>query len=83
MQADKFTLDMRCVRAAETRAANNPLVAILNFAENFFDERIAECQCYVVEDSTNPLTHNVTCGIQVMRCSVPLSQNVTAQFVIP
>ena len=73
---------MRCVRAAETRDANNPLVAILNFGQNLFDENVAECLCYVVvDDNFNPLTHNVTCGIQVTRCPVP--QNITAQFVIP
>ena len=73
---------MRCVRAAETRDANNPLVAILNFGQNLFGENVAECQCYVVvDDASNQLTDNVTCGIQVTRCTVP--QNITAQFVIP
>ena len=81
LQPGKFNLDMRCVRAGETLAGENPLVAILNFAQNDFDENIAECQCYVIEDSTNPLTHNVTCGIQVTRCSTRLNQNITAQFV--
>ena len=81
LQPGKFTLDLRCVRAAETLAGENPLVAILNIARNLFDESIAECQCYAVEDSTNPLMHNVTRGIQVTRCSTPLSQNITAQFI--
>ena len=81
MQPGKHTLNVRCVRAAETRAADNPLVAILNFAQNDFGEDIVECQCYVVENSSNSLLHNVTCGIQVTRCSVPLSQNITTQFV--
>ena len=82
-QAGKYTLDMRCVRSAETHAADFPLVAILNFAHSSLDESeiIAECQCYVVvEDNTNnPLRDNVTCGIQVTRCAIP--QNITAQFV--
>ena len=81
LQHGKYTLDYRCVHAAETRAADIPLVTILNFAQNDFDDNIAECQCYVVENSNNPLQHNVICGIQVTRCSVPLSQNITAQFV--
>ena len=81
LQPGKYTLDVRCVRAAETLAAGNPLVAILNFAQNFFGDNIVECHCYVIDDSSNPLIHNVTCGIQVTRCSVPLSQNITAQFV--
>ena len=71
---------MRCVRAAETLAAEFPLVGILNIAYNDFGENIAECQCYVVTD--NPLStlrHDVTCGIQVTRCAIP--QNITAQFV--
>ena len=80
-QTGKFTLDFRCTRAGETLAADSPLVAILNFAENFFGDNIAECHCFVVQDSTTPLTHNVTCGIQVTRCTVP--QNITAQFAIP
>ena len=69
---------MRCVRTAEIRDADNPLVAILNFVQNDFGENIAECQYYVIEDSTNPLTHNVTCGIQVTRCS---GQNITSYTV--
>ena len=72
---------MRCTRAGEIYDAGNPLVAILNFARNVFDESIAECHCYVIQDSTTPLTHNVTCGIQVTRCTVP--QNIAAQFARP
>ena len=83
LQRGKYTLDYKCVRAAETRAAGNPLVAILNFAQNDFGDDIVECQCYVAETSNIPLRHNVTCGIQVTRCSVSLSLlvNITAQFV--
>ena len=81
-QDGKYTLDLRCVRSAETRAASFPLVAILNFARSIIDNNseIAECQCYVVvEDNVNdPLVHNVTCGIQVTRCAIP--QNIIAQF---
>ena len=76
-QPGEHTLDLRCVRAAESRAAANPLVAILNFAQNDFDENIVECQCYAVEDSIT-LIHNVTCGIQVTRCSA--SQTLTTQL---
>ena len=72
---------MRYTRAGETLSANNPLVAILNFAQNDFGDNIAECHCYVIEGSTTPLTYNVTCGVQVTRCTVP--QNITAQFSIP
>ena len=76
---------MRCVRSAETRAASFPLVAILNFAPSLLDAReiIAECQCYViVSDAINvPLRDNVTCGIQVTRCILPLILNITAQFI--
>ena len=82
-QDGKYTLDLRCVRFAETLAASYPLVAILNFAENFFGEIIAECQCYVVvsDNVNNPLVHSVTCGIQVTRCAIPQISNITAQFV--
>jgi hypothetical protein len=76
---------MRCVRSAATRAAYRPLVGILNFGSSIFDSReiIAECQCYViVSDVINtPLEHNVACGIQVMRCAMPIPQNITVQFV--
>ena len=73
---------MRCVRSAETRAADLPLVGILNFYYNDFGENIAECQCYVVTDNiNNPLRDNVTCGIQVTRCAIPQDITVTAQFV--
>jgi hypothetical protein len=77
-----YTLDVRCVRSAETRAADFPLVVILNFARSDFDgsEIIAECQCYVIV-SDIPLEHNVTCGIQVTRCAMPIPQNITVQFV--
>lgn len=61
---------MRRVRAAETRAVNVPLVAILNFAQNFFNEDIAECHCYAIDETSNPLRH-VTRGIQVTRCIIP------------
>jgi hypothetical protein len=72
---------VRCVRSAETRAADFPLVAILNFARSDFDgSEIVECQCYVVA-SGNLLAHNVSCGIQVTRCAMPQNVNVTAQFV--
>ena len=78
---------MRCVRSAETRAADFPLVGILNFAPSLFNssETIAECQCYVVvEDNVNdPLLHNVTCGIQVTRCSSSQMLNTQLQFVSP
>ena len=57
MQAGKFILDMRCVHAGETRDVDNPLVAVLNFSQNFFGDNVAECHCYVIEDSTNTLTH--------------------------
>ena len=78
-QAGNYTLDLRCVRAGEILDADNPLVAILNFAQNFFGDNIAECQCYVVEDSTTTtLMHNVTCGIQVTRCSS--SQSLSTQL---
>ena len=84
-QAGRYTLDVRCVRSVETRAASFPLVAILNFAPSLFDasEIIAECQCYVVvSDNVNdPLVHNVTCGIQVTRCAIPQISNITAEFV--
>ena len=72
---------MRCIRSAETLAAEFPLVGILNFYHNDFGENVAQCQCYVVQTDNinNPLRHNVTCGIQVIRCAVP--QNITAQFV--
>ena len=66
------------MRAGEILSADDPLVAILNFSQNFFDDDIVECQCYVVVDSTNSLTHNVTCGIQVTRCSA--SQTLTTQL---
>ena len=48
-------------RSAETRAAELPLVGILNFYHNDFGENIAECQCYVVvtDNVNNPLRHNV------------------------
>ena len=80
VQDGEYTLDFRCVRAAETRAADNPLVAILNFAQNGFGDNVAECHCYVVVDDVmnNPLRHNVTCGIQVTRCSA--SQTLTTQL---
>ena len=82
-QDGKYTLDVRCVRSAETRAASFPLVAILNFGQSIFDpsETIAECQCYVIVSDAinNPLVHNVTCGIQVTRCGI--SQTIAAQFV--
>ena len=73
------------MRSAETLAADFPLVGILNFGENFFGERIAECQCYVVvEDNVNnPLTENVTCGIQVTRCSSSQMLNTQLQLVNP
>ena len=71
---------MRCVRAADTRDSGNPLVAILNFASDF-GVNVAECHCFVVvDDSSNPLTSHVTCGIQVTRCSIP--QNITAQLAL-
>ena len=86
-QADNYTLDLRCVRSAETRAADYPLVAILNFAETIFGtgERIAECQCYVVVDDNinNPLRHNVSCGIQITRCSSSRSLDTQLELVNP
>ena len=82
-QPGEHTLDLRCVRAAESRAAANPLVAILNFAQNDFGENIVECQCYAVQDSTTPLMHNVTCGIQVTRCSASRTLNTQLELVSP
>ena len=69
------------MRAAETRAADNPLVAILNFADNDFGEPVAECQCYVIDDDTNPLTHDVMCGVQVTRCSSSQTLDTQLEFV--
>ena len=75
------------MRSAETRAADYPLVAILNFAPSNFEpsEIIAECQCYVVVDDNinNPLQHNVTCGIQVTRCSLSQTLNTQLELVSP
>ena len=72
------------MRSAETRAADYPLVAILNFAQNDFGDNVVECQCYVVEDSTaTPLTHDVTCGIQVTRCSASQALNTQLELVSP
>ena len=73
------------MRSAESRGAGLPLVGILNFGVNFFDESIAECQCYVVvEDNVNnPLRENVTCGIQVTRCSSSQMFNTQLQLVDP
>jgi hypothetical protein len=72
------------VRSAESRAAPFPLVGILNFGASIFDESvpIAVCQCYVVVDG-NQLEHNVTCGIQVTRCSSSQSLNTQLQLVDP
>jgi hypothetical protein len=80
-QAGKYTLDVKCIRSAGSRAADFPLVGILYFGHNDFDEAIVGCQCYVIveDNANNPLEHNVTCGIQVTRCAMP--QNITAQFV--
>ena len=70
------------MRAAETRA-DNPLVAILNFAQSF-GETVAECLCYVVvDDTSNPLSHNVTCGIQVTRCPSSQSLNTQIELIAP
>jgi hypothetical protein len=77
---------MRCVRSIETRAADFPLVGILNFSQSDFDDsEIAQCQCYVIaEDNVNnPLSHNVTCGIQVTRCSSSQMLNTQLQLVDP
>ena len=75
------------MRSAETRGANLPLVGILNFGASIFDasEKIVECQCYVVvEDNVgNPLRNNVTCGIQVTRCSSSQMLNTQLQLVDP
>ena len=75
------------MRSAETRAADFPLVGILNFAPSIFNasETIAECQCYVVvEDNVNKqLAHNVTCGIQVTRCSSSQMLNTQLQLIDP
>ena len=72
------------MRSAVSHAGEYPLVGILNFARSVFEpyERIAECQCYVVVED-NMLRENVTCGIQVTRCSSSQMLNTQLQLVNP
>lgn len=73
---------MTCVRSEDTEDGNNALVGYLSFGPNFFGEEIAVCHCHVVvDDSDNRLTSNVTCGIQVTRCSSSQTLNITTQLV--
>lgn len=73
---------MRCIRTGEAMDGDNPLVAFLSFGRGFFVEDAAQCHCHVVVDNvSNQLEHNVTCGIQVTRCASSQTLNITTELV--
>ena len=80
-QDGKYTLDIRCIRASVGTDGDNALVAFLSFGQGFFFEDAVQCHCHVVIDNTsNRLEQNVTCGIQITRCASSQTLNITTQL---